>query len=246
MDESQCLYLAASKIHGTGVFAAKRLHQGQCYAPELLRNETVRDVYHYLDCLTLFPERTNKKLKFNAIVVLVDTDFDRNSLQRGLAVVPRHYVSYLNHAKHKVAANAKIGIRINGRVMDFLPWIQSVCPLAVESLNWGLPGLDSQPLRKRLSGFIGLSALRSLLEDSDHKIELVIIPIDDIQPGQELLIFYGTHDVTRDNMLHPINTNDKAKLRLVRELCVCHRKTVTYKDKLLEYHMNMLEGQSID
>eukprot|EP00808_Paulinella_micropora_P026575 g25638.t1 len=237
LETSQDLYLASSKMHGPGIYAAKWLQRAQSYCPEVVDNETVRDVYHYLDCLNRFPERTGHKFKFSAIVVFVDSHMDKDTLQRGLAVVPRHYVSYLNHAP-KDKANAKISIRINGDVIDFLPWAQRVCPEVVESLAWDRPGPDSLQLRERLVGFSGLSALRGLMQRAKPKIELVITALQDIGAGQELLICYGTHDVTEYQNLQSINIRDEAHLRLIREQCVCHRKTVSSEDELLQNHMN--------
>eukprot|EP00808_Paulinella_micropora_P001842 g12162.t1 len=76
--------------------------------------------------------------------------------------------------------------------MDFLPWAQGVSPGVLKSLAWERPSRDSQPLNKRLAGFPGLSALRDLLEDSEHNIEIVIIPLQDIHEDEELLIYYET------------------------------------------------------
>ena len=240
VETSQDLYLAASEVHGTGVYAAKRLQRDHIYCPEVVENQKACELYHFMDCLTLFPQRTGYRFKFQAIVVLLETDMDKETLQRGLAVVPRGYVSYLNHTERE-NANAKIGIRIDGLVTDFLPWAQRDCPQVLESLAWDMPGRDCEPLCKRLVGFPGLFALRSLLTNSDPKIELVIIPIKDIEAGQELLIFYGTHDVTQYQNLQSIDTRNDAHLRLIRELCVCHRDTVLCEDDLLKKHMTRLE-----
>eukprot|EP00808_Paulinella_micropora_P025617 g11473.t1 len=128
VETSRTLYLARSPVHGWGGFAADKLHQGECYAAEVVDNKRVREVYHYLDCLTLLPERTQYRWKCQAMVVLVDQASDKETLQRGLVVVPRSYVSYLNHTD-KNKANAKIEIRINRTGMDFLLWARSVSPV---------------------------------------------------------------------------------------------------------------------
>eukprot|EP00808_Paulinella_micropora_P002907 g44032.t1 len=241
VETSRTLYLARSPVHGWGVFAADKLYQGECYAAEVVDNKRVREVYHYLDCLTLLPERTQYRWKCQAMVVLVDQASDKETLQRGLVVVPRGYVSYLNHT-NKNKANAKIEIRINGTGMDFLPWAQSVSPGVLTSLAWERPSWDSQPLNKRLAGFSGLSALRDLLEDSKPHIKLVITPLQDIDKCEELLIYYGTHDVTQDASIDAINIRDEGQLRLLRQQCVCHRETVTRRDKLLEEYMLKLNN----
>eukprot|EP00808_Paulinella_micropora_P002772 g69926.t1 len=158
--------------------------------------------------------------------------------------VPRCYVSYLNHTD-KNNANAKIEIRINGTLKDFLPWAQGVSPRVLTSLAWERPSRDSQPLNKRLDGFSGLSALQDLLEDLKPDIQLVIMPLQDIAIDQELLIYYSAHDVTQDASIDAIDIRDEGHLRLLRQQCVCHRKTVTCPDKLLEEHMLKLDVKNL-
>lgn len=241
METSQPLYLARSQVHGRGVFASQELLRDNCYSLEVVDNKKVTDVYHYLDCLTLLPERTLYRCQ--AIVTLVDQEIQKETLtlQRGLAVVPRAYASYLNHTEKK-KANAKIEIRIDGVVMDFQWWAQRECPAILTSLAWEWPGRYSQPLNIRLSGFSGLSALRDLFKNSKPKIELVIIPLRDIRADEELLIFYGEHDVTQDACFDAIDVEDDGHMQLLREKCVCHRATVVGRDKLLEQHMLKLDN----
>lgn len=237
---AQHLYVAPSPIHGWGVRAAERLQRDQCYSPELVDNRRIKHFYHYLDCLTMLPAKTQYRCQ--AMVMLVEEDIEEETLQRGLAVIPRGYVRYLNHTDKKTA-NAKIGIRINGQVMDFDRWVHDVPggPGVLKSLAWERPLRDAQPLNTRLAGFSGLRALRKLLQDWNHTIELVIIPIQDIEVHEELLICYGKHDVTQDAMFAAIDVHDKGHLRLLRKQCVCHRKKVRDQDEILEEHMLKLE-----